>query len=544
MLLAGEPGIGKSRLVRALIDRLQGEPHTRLHCRCSPLHASSPLYPVIDQLERAAGLTHEDQAEQRLDKLEGCWPPALDQLSPRWRRCSRPCSPSRQTGRYPALTLAPQAQRERTLAALLGQLEGLASTPAGAAGVRGRTLERSDLDRAAGPDRRAAAHAARPHDRQLPAGISCRHGRRATHATTLSLDRLDAADARAVVDQLRQATPLSAEAIDAVVAKADGVPLFLEELTKAVLEASRSSMWTVGPAARAVALTSRRPCRIPWSRGSIVWRRCARWRRRQPASGREFDHALLAAISPLPAPRLAEALDLLVAADLLFRVGGAGSGRYSFKHALVRDIAYATLLNSRRQQLHARIVAVIEARFPERASAQPQLLAQHCAEAGLIGQAIEYWHRAGLVGRPALGAEGGHDPVPVEALALIPALPDTPDRAARELDLQVALGATLLASKGEAAPEIGRAYRRARELYPAHRQHRPQARGALGLVALPHEPRRAAARPRARGRPSAPRRAARQRGRPRPRASLLAGDRSVRRRVRRGPATIWTRFAH
>ena len=458
VLLAGEPGIGKSRLVRALVDRLQSETHASIHCRCSPLHMSSPFHPVIEQMERAAGFAHDDPADRRLDKLESLLATASTDVSAVAPLIAALLSLPADR-RYPAVRLAPQTQRERTLAALLGQLEGLAGTQPilvvfeDAHWSDPTSLELLDLT----AERLRSLPvlmivSARPHFRAPWTG--------ADHATTLTLDRLDAAEARAVVEQLTAASPLSVEAIDEVVAKADGVPLFLEELTKAVLEAGLFEH----DGARPWGLT------IPASlQDSLVARldRLAPVREvAQTAAclGREFDHALLAAVSPLPAAKLAEALDLLVGAELLFRFGGASEARYSFKHALVRDVAYATLLNSRRQQLHARIVAALETRFPERASAQPQILAQHCAEAGLTGQAIDYWHRAGLAAARRSALTEATTQLGL-GLALIPSLPDTPQRAARELDLQVALGATLLAAKGEAAPEIGQAYRRARELF-------------------------------------------------------------------------------
>ena len=180
--------------------------------------------------------------------------------------------------------------------------------------------------------------------------------------------------------------------------------------------------------------------------------------------GREFSHALLAAISPLTPPRLGEALDLLVGAELLFRTGDGPDAGYCFKHALVRDVAYATMLHSRRQQLHARIVAVIEERFAHLAETQPQILAQHCAEAGLLAKAIAYWRRAGLAAARRSAMKEAIAQLRC-GLELVPLLPDSLDRANVELDLQVALGATMLASKGEAAPEIGDAYRRAQQLY-------------------------------------------------------------------------------
>ena len=265
-----------------------------------------------------------------------------------------------------------------------------------------------------------------------------------------------------MVEQLAAVGGLSAEAIDQVVEKADGVPLFLEELTKAVLESSLADPRQRGGPLPAFA--------IPASlQDSLVARldRLAPVREvAQTAAclGREFSHALLAAISPLTPPRLGEALDLLVGAELLFRTGDGPDAGYCFKHALVRDVAYATMLHSRRQQLHARIVAVIEERFAHLAETQPQILAQHCAEAGLLAKAIAYWRRAGLAAARRSAMKEAIAQLRC-GLELVPLLPDLLDRANVELDLQVALGATMLASKGEAAPEIGDAYRRAQQLY-------------------------------------------------------------------------------
>ena len=450
--------------MKALVDRLQPEPHLRLHCRCSPLHASSPLYPVTDQLERAAGFVHDDSAGRKLDKLEALLVAAtadVAEVAPLFAALlSIPAA-----GRYPTLALTPQAQRDRTLAALLSQLEGLArKQPVLLVFEDAHWSDPTSLD---------LLDLVVARLRVLPVLMIVSFRPEFPppwtgddHVTTLTLDRLEAAQARAVVEQLRKARPLSADAIDEVVAKADGVPLFLEELTKAVLEASLfehegGREWRGGRAAALI---------IPASlQDSLVARldRLAPVREvAQTAAclGRDFDHALLAAVSPLPGPKLVEALDLLVAAELLFRIGVAPGARYSFKHALVRDVAYATLLNSRRQQLHARIVSVLEEQFPGRARTQPQILAQHCAEAGLTAQAIEYWHEAGLAAARRSALKEAMTQLR-RGLELVPRLPDTLDRDARELGLQVALGATLLASKGEAGPEIGRAYRRARDLY-------------------------------------------------------------------------------
>lgn len=464
VLLSGEPGIGKSRLLKALLDRLQAQPCTRLHFRCSPLQTSTPLFPVIDHLERSAGFVRDDSAEQRLDKLEAMLRRGGMQLATATPLVAALLSLPL-AGRYAPLHLESSTQRDRTHEVLLGQLEGLARRQPvlllfedmhwcdpTTLDLLGQTMERIRT----WPVLMVITY--RPEFvPPWPSG---------THVGAMTLSRLGMAESRAVVQGFDTAGALSADAVDQVVERADGIPLFLEELTKAVLESTL-------PACRDGRYGHDSPLPdfvIPASlQDSLVARldRLAPVREvAQTAAclGREFSHAVLSAVSALPEEQLDLALQRLVGAELLYQIGTPPEARYSFKHALVRDVAYATMLNSRRQRQHARIVTVLETQFPDFVANQPQILAQHCSEAVLLTKAIEYWRQAGLAAarRSALREA---EILLRRGLELAGQLPDTLDRAARELELQVALGATLLAAKGESAAEIGEAYRCARALY-------------------------------------------------------------------------------
>ena len=248
-------------------------------------------------------------------------------------------------------------------------------------------------------------------------------------------------------------------------AKTDGVPLFVEELTKTVLESG-----LLKDAGDHYELTGPLPpLAIPSTLHNSL---LARLDRLAPvkeiaqigaALGREFSHALLAAVADRPEAELHAALDQLVSSELVFRRGVPPEATYTFKHALVQDAAYGTLLKSQRQHLHARIAKVLEEQFPETAQAQPELLAHHCTQAGLVGKAIEYWHKGGqLAIRRSTMAEAVA--LLDNGLDALQGLPEGEERDRQELELQVALGVALVAARGMPAPETGRAYTRARDL--------------------------------------------------------------------------------
>jgi predicted ATPase/class 3 adenylate cyclase len=462
VLLAGEPGIGKSRLVRALRGRLENEPHTPLSHYCSPHHQTSPLHPVIGLLERAAGFAADDPAATKLDKLEALLALSRDDVTAVAPLLAALLS-LETDARYPPLDMSPHRQKERTLEELVNQVLGLATRQPVLALYEDvhwadpTSLELLDLlvDRVQGAPVLVLI-AFRP-EFEPP-------WTRYAHVTTLSLSRLSRRQGAAMVARLSGGKALPPAVLDQIVAKTDGVPLFVEELTRAVLETSLlrdegDHYALAGPL---------RPMAIPTTLQESL---LARLDRLAPARevaqvaaaiGREFSHELLAITTALPESELQAALHDLVGAGLVFRRGTPPQATYSFKHALVQDAAYATLVRAKRQRLHARIAAAIEQHFPEAVQAQPELLAHHYMKAGLAEPAIDYWLRAGqrAIARSAMA----------EALAqlrngldLLAGLPEN-DRPQRELDLQVALGVATMATQGWAAPDAGRANARAREL--------------------------------------------------------------------------------
>ena len=481
VLLSGEPGIGKSRLVRAVRERLAGEPHSALLYQCSPYHANTSLQPVVEQLGWSAGFRRDDAPADRLAKLEalvagsvadvGAVVPLLADL------LAIPAE-----GRYPPLDLAPQRRRELTLRALVDQMAGLA--------VRQPVLMVLEDAHWADPTTLELFGLAIDRARDLPALvlITFRPGfappwMDRTHATALTLSRLGRRQAAGIVGRVAGPRTLPAEIVEPIVAKADGIPLFVEELTKAVLESGLLSdagdhYEMAGPLP---------PLAIPDTlQGSLV----ARLDRLPPARqvaqvaaviGREFGHGLLAAVAEMPEHRLAEALEDLVASGLLLRRQGLPTeAAYAFSHALVRDAAYETLLRSERRRLHARIVQALQEHVPEQAGAQPELLAHHCAEAGLLDQAIAHRQEAG---RRAMARSAVAEAVAqfAQALELLAGLPAGPGRDRQEFELRIALGGALVASKGPAVPEVGKSYERAWELCAGEAESSPLLATLSGL---------------------------------------------------------------
>ncbi|SDH76780.1 Predicted ATPase [Bradyrhizobium sp. Rc2d] len=463
VLLTGEPGIGKSRLLRALRGRLENEPHTALSHYCSPHHQTSPLYPVIGLLERAAGFAADDPAATRLDKLE-----ALLALSTEHVAAVAPLLAAllslETDARYPPLDMSPHRQKERTLDELVDQVLGLAMRRPVLALYEDvhwadpTSLELLDLlvDRVQGAPVLVLI-TFRPE--------FVRRWTRYAHVTPLTLSRLSRRQGAAMVARLSGGKALPPAVLDQIVAKTDGVPLFVEELTRTVLETNLlrdegDHYALAGPL---------QPMAIPTTLQESL---LARLDRLAPARevaqvaaaiGREFSYELLARTTALPESDLQAGLDDLVDSGLVFRRGTSPQATYSFKHALVQDAAYATLVRPKRQRLHARIATTIEQHLPETVQTQPELLAHHYMEAGLAEPAIDYWLKAGQA-EIARSATAEAITQLTKGLELISALPDDAARWRRELELQVALGVALMAARGWAAPEVGRANARARDL--------------------------------------------------------------------------------
>ncbi|MGH6895080.1 MAG: AAA family ATPase [Geminicoccaceae bacterium] len=464
VLLSGEAGIGKSRIAQALGERIAQEPCKRLRYYCSPYHINSALHPVIEQLERAAGFQRTDPPEIKLDKLEATLSRG-DQPVVEAAALLAPLLSIATGARYPPMQLSPKQQKERTFNVLLDQLRSLAS--------RRPVLILFEDAHWIDPSTGELLHLLVAQMQRLPillvvtfrpefvppwSGYS--------HITQLSLSRLSQRHASVLVEGLTAGRSLPREVLAQILIRTDGVPLFLEELTKTVLESgllegAGESLALCGPWS---------PLAIPTTlQDSLL----ARLDRLAPVKevaqtgaviGREFSRDLLSAVAQIPEPALDHALDQLVASELVFRQGGEGpDATFTFKHALVRDAAYQSLLRSRRRQLHSRVAHVLETEFPDLANAAPELVAWHYTGADLKEPAVVYWQRAGqhAIERSAHVEAIAHL---TNGLELLGTLPRTPERTRQELALQIALGPALMAAKGQGAPEVGHAYARAREL--------------------------------------------------------------------------------
>ncbi|MCZ6840920.1 MAG: AAA family ATPase [Alphaproteobacteria bacterium] len=463
VLLAGEAGIGKSRITQMLGERLAEEPHMRLRYQCSPHHANTAFHPFIQQLAYAAGFTPDDTAEQKLDKIEALLAQSshsVAEVAPLFAALlSVPTA-----DRYPPLEVSPERQKDLTLAALSDQLIGLAGKKPivvvfeDAHWADPTSLEALEqvMERIQG-ERVLTVITYRPEFSPPWRGY--------THITSLALSRLGRDQCATMVANVTQGRALPGEVLDQIVSKTDGIPLFVEELTKTVLESGL--LREVGDRYQLTGPLP--PVAIPSTLQDSLM---ARLDRLAPvkevaqigaAIGREFPHRLLAAVSPMGDSELHGALGQLVEAELVFRRGSGTDTRYIFKHALVQDAAYESLLRSKRQELHQRIATVLEEQFPNVVETEPEILAHHYTEAGQIDASIPYWRRAGqrAVDRSAnleaiihLG----------KALQLVAELPEAAERDRQELAIQIALGPALMAVKGWGAPEVERTYFRAREL--------------------------------------------------------------------------------
>jgi len=449
VLVSGESGIGKSRLTAELEERLGAEPHLHLRYFCSPYWRDSALYPFIDQLWHAAEFAHDDPPTAKLENLDALLArsePPEDDVGLLADLMSLPASE-----RHPLPNLSPQRKKERTLEALIRQLEGLAH--------RQPVLVVFEDAHWIDPTSRELLDLAVERVRNLPVLLVVTFRPEfqppwtgQPQVTMLTLNRLDRHDRTALVEQIARGKALPNDVIDQIVDRTDGVPLFVEELTKSVLE---SGVPLVG-----IPTTLHDSLMARLDRSESV-RRIAQI---GAAIGREFSYSLLSSVSRLRDDELQTALARLVDSELVFQRGRPPDAVYAFKHALVRDAAHGSLLRSARQQLHAQIAEALEAQSPETKENQPELFAQHYTEAGLIEQSVAYSGKAGhrSVARSAMAEAAAQFQKGLEQLAM---LPDNFERRRQELEFYNALGAVLLAVKGWTAPETGRAYARAQELW-------------------------------------------------------------------------------
>jgi len=463
VLVSGEPGLGKSRITAELRKRLGLEPLIQLRYFCSPYHQESALFPFIDQLGRAASFARDDAAAARAKKLEALLaraaPPEED-VALLADLLSLPASE-----RHPLPKLSAQRRKERTLEALIRQLEGL--------GRRRPVLAVFEDAHWIDPTSRELLDLAIERVGSLPVLLLVTFRSEfqppwagQPQVTTLALTHLDRRDRAALVAQIARGKALPEEVVAQIVDRTDGVPLFVEELTKSILESGvlREEV------DRYVLDGSLPPFIIPTTLHASLLARLDRFApvRLVPqigaAIGRQFSYALLHAVSGLAEDELRFALARLVASELVFQRGTPPNAVYRFRHALVQDAAHSSMLRSVRQQLHAQIAEALEISSPELMDTQPELFAQHYAEAGLVEKSVAWWAKAGhrSVARAAIVEAAAQFRKGLDQLAL---LPDSTERQRQELEFCSSLSAALRAVKGQGAPETGHTYARARELW-------------------------------------------------------------------------------
>jgi class 3 adenylate cyclase/predicted ATPase len=479
VLVSGEPGIGKSRLTAALEVRLQTEPHIRLRYFCSPYHQDSALFPFVDQLGRAAGFARDEMPAAKLDKLDALLaraaPPDED-VAFLADLLSLPAS-----DRHPLPNVSPQRKKERTLEALIHQLEGLArQQPVAMIFEDAHWID---------PTSHELLDLVVDCVRSLPVLLIMTFRSEfqppwtgQPQVTMLALNRLDRQERTALVEQIAGSKALPNEVVEQIANRTDGVPLFVEELTKSVLESGllREEV------DRYVLDRALPPFAIPTTLHNSLMARLDRLASVRlvaqigAAIGREFSYVLLCAVSRLPEDELQSSLHRLVASELVFQRGRPPDAVYTFKHALVQDAAHDSLLRSARQQLHAQIARALEAHSPELIESQPEIFAQHYAEAGLIERAVDYFRKAG---ERALANSANPEAVQhlKKGIELTRSLPPGFERDRREFCLQATLGPAMRATQGHGAKETLRVFRRARELMDANATPREQMTVLYGI---------------------------------------------------------------
>jgi tetratricopeptide (TPR) repeat protein len=462
VLVYGEPGIGKSRLVFALQEEINGDPHHYLRLQCSPHRAQTAFYPVINQLEHAAGFSAADNEAAKLDKLEALLAPSSQNFGRDTalfaELLSIPCQASS------GLSISPQRRKELLLEQLVGQIAGLAAQKPvlivleDAHWVDPTTQELFDI--------------LAERIRALPVLLIITYRPEfappwlgQSHVTVLTLNRLGRRDNIEVIRQVANGRDFPPVLLEQIVARTDGVPLFIEEMTKSVLE---SDILREQDGAYVLAESSP-PLAVPATlQASLV----ARLDRLAPlravvqagaALGHEFAYTSIRAVCDLGDAELEPLLRQLVASELVHQRGAVPHAVYTFKHALVQDAAYGTMLKSQRAAIHARIVETFERQFPEMLERNPDVLAYHCSEAGSFGKAIDYWlksTRLSLARSAGIEAEAQLE----KAVALLPDITDQAARRQLEARIQVELGNTFVMTKGFASPDVATALRKARDL--------------------------------------------------------------------------------
>lgn len=463
VLLSGEAGIGKSRIVRAYRDRLEAEPHNRVLYYGSPYHQNSALHPVIDQLERGLRFEKNDSVPRKLEKLDAVLSDFGLPVAEHAPLLASLLSVS-VDGRYPPVELGPEQHKKKTLETIVAMIQAMSSqrpvlmVVEDAHWVDPSTLELISL-----------------LIEQLRSApfcllITCRPDfespwRTHTNITSLTLNRLSRKDSTSVIAKVARGKALPDEVREQILVRTDGVPLFIEELTKTLLESGllidRGDRYALSGPLPSLAI----PASLQDSLMARLDRLGAVKEVAQLAAtvGRTFSHELMAAVSPLEEEELENALTQLVRAELVYRRGLPPAVTYEFKHALVQDTAYQSLLKSTRQHNHQGIARVLEERFPEIRETQPETVARHCTEAGLADKAIGYWQLAGEKAndRGANSEAINHLSMGLEVLSTLPA---GLERDRRELTLQTILGRVMTAAGGYGDTRVAVVYGRARQL--------------------------------------------------------------------------------
>jgi class 3 adenylate cyclase/predicted ATPase len=464
VLLTGDAGIGKSRLVQMLKDHVAQEPHTRWECRSLSYYQNTALYPLTDLLQRTLQWQQDESPGEKLGKLEQMLSQhrlPLEETVPLFAPLLSLLIPE---DRYPLLNLSPQRQRQKTLEAIIAILLQLAehqpvlfiledlhwTDPS--------TLELLNLVIDQIPTASMLVLlTCRPHFQP-----SWSHR---SYLSEVTVNRLSPSQIEHMTTHVTGGKPLPTQVLIQIAEKTDGVPLFVEEITKSLLESGQLKVVDDHYELIGSLSTLAIPATLQDSLMARLDRLVTAKAVAQYAAviGRQFPYALLHAVSQLDEAMLQHELGRLVEAEIVYQRGMPPQATYVFKHALIQDTAYASLLKSTRQQYHQRIAQVLETQFPETTETQPELLAHHYTEAGITEKAVYYWYTA--------GQKASERSAHVEAishlrtgLALLQTLPETPERTQQELLLHIALGASLIATKSYAAPEVGETYRRAQHL--------------------------------------------------------------------------------
>ncbi len=462
VMLSGEAGIGKSRLLAALEQELRKTPHACVHWICSPHYQDIPLYPVVRQIERSAGVPRGEPASVKLDKLRA-WLGAGAQSPAELAALAGLLSISG-TGEASVDAVTPQQWKEAIFAVILRQLERQARTAPVLLAIEDlHWADPTSLDL-------LNAIIERAEQMKLLLLVTARASIQPVWAarsqvTVLFLNALNRRDAAALVKEVAGARNLSENVIDRIIAHADGIPLFLEELTKTVLETGLPRSGN-GPLSRFEPVSVDA---VPTTlQASLMARLDALALGKEVAQigsviGRDFSFETLQAVSNLPAEHLEDTLDELLQAGLVLAQGRPPEATYTFKHALVQDAAYASLLRGRRRLIHRRVAEILEKDIAGAGASEPQLLAWHFAEAGAPEKSIDFYLAAAArtTGRFAIAEAVSQLQ---KGLAQLKHLPDSVETQRRELQLQVALGRALIDYRGSGSAEVGVAFERAREL--------------------------------------------------------------------------------